>query len=453
MLKNMLLKRHLLTTAAVLIGLVAAPASATQTLTGITVGAITNYNTLNSGVHSVASDTWYTTWASDGNTYSISDDNSNGWDGLMPGAGHGYAASIALLSGTISPTSTAIIGSLENPMTILGISGQNGGTEQPGAPQSGATWKGWGLMSISGTLYGMFSRQPEYSSATQVLFDEYTGSIISCQISSDCTQATSWAVLPTTTAADVASPTWPMPSTPRVAFDGKHLGLFTTPGWVQYGQDYNNATGTLGGFPLNVDGNTTYAYAFGSDGYSTNSDNEYLGRVPIAGGASQIKDPTQWQYYCGPVGGSISNNANWCGPSVMASYPSTATALFHEPGKLGAVSVQYLPVHGRYIAIFTYFPASNVAGATAPRPKISAWGVYEAGTLTGPWTKVQTMYWSDQTGTGQLAGFYFPTVLQQSLDTDGGLTGMVLAAGNYSFQGAGSPYTMNFFPITFNYSP
>jgi hypothetical protein len=109
------------------------------------------------------------------------------------------------------------------------------------------------------------------------------------------------------------------------------------------------------------------------------------------------------------------------------------------------VGVQYLPVHGRYIAIFTYNPTSNKATPSFDNSN-TVWQVYEAGTLTGPWTKIQTMVWKP-------GGYYTPYFMPASLNTDGGLTGTILAAGNYSnINSAGGLYTMNMFPVTFNYT-
>jgi hypothetical protein len=406
--------------------LVASPAYAWR-LTGITIGPITNYNTLNNptgtGTTWVETDTLNSTWASDDNTYSISDDNIKGWAGA---ASAGYSASIAILTGT----APAIVGTLENAMPNMGTLAH--------------LFKGFGLTSIQGTLYGFFGAQPE--TGTQYYTNEYTTQVVSCVISSDCTVAANWAPLPPTGGSTAyPNPMWPVPSPARISWDSRSLGLFTTPVWVKYGKDYNNATGTLGGFPLNVDNNTTYAYAFGSDGYSFNGSNDYLSRVPIAGGAATIQNIANWQYYCGPIGGNIATSVNWCSSSAMTSYPPHATALFSEPFKVGEVGVQYLPVHGRYIAIFTYYPASN---RTPLINQIfhSVWGIYESGSLTGPWTKVQTIDWNNQ-------GYYTPYFYQKSLDTDGGLTGEALAAGNYLQACAtGCYYTMNMFPITFNYA-
>jgi hypothetical protein len=423
-------------------------------LTGITIGTIVNYNTLNFPLtpsHWVESDTFSSTWASDGNTYSISDDNVQGWDGQAapPPNPNGYNASIALLTVTGSSVPLTIIGSLENAMPQLGLLAQNRDSDQGSPPPSSATYKGFGLMSISGTLYGFFGRQPE--GGTQFYTDEWTTQIISCAISSDCTVASNWSPLPPAVSFPFTSPMWPLPSTPRISQDGYKLGLFTTPVWVEYGQDYNNSTGTLGGFSLNVDNNTTYAYAFGSDGYSFNGSNDYLGRVPIAGGATTIQNAANWQYYCGPIGGNIATSSNWCSPSVISSYPPAAppagpTALFSEPFKVGEVGVQYLPVHGRYIAIFTYYPAANQSSGSVKQIFNTVWQVYEAGTLTGPWKKIQTIVWNNQ-------GYYTPYFLQTSLNFDGGLTGEALAAGNYLRAcPTGCYYTMNMMPITFNYA-
>jgi hypothetical protein len=438
------MKKALILAAVLLSGLVSSPADAWR-LTSISIGTITNYNTKNYPTHYVESDTFSNTWASDGNTYSISDDNFLGWDG--GGTGGGYGASVALLTFTGGgATISSLLGSLEANMTPqLGAAATNGGTEQPGGVVTGATYKGFGLMSINGTLYGFFGRQPEYSVATQTYTDEYTMQIIACVISSGCTTTTNWSPLPATNNYAFKSPMWPLPSNPRVAADGKLLGLFTTPVWVEYGQDYQNATGTLGGFSLNVDDNTTYAYAFGSDGYSFNGSNDYLGRVPIAGGATTIQNAANWQYYCGPVGGTISASGNWCSSSSISTYPGTATALFSEPFKLGEVGVQYLPVHGRYIAIFTHYPAAN-SGLTKPMITNTTWDIYEAGTLTGPWTKIQTMVWNPQ-------GYYTPYFMPASLNADGGLTATMLAAGDYASECAmNCIYTINSFPVTFNYA-
>ena len=443
-------KALLLTT--ILAGLASCPAKAYH-LASITIGTIKNYNTANYPTTYVNSDTWSNTWASDGNTYSISDDNEIGWTGVATGTGYGASIAKLTFSGG-GNTITALVGTLEATMVPqLGAFASNGGGITAGEPAigtflpgGGATYKGFGLMSISGTLYGFFGRQPEYAITNQIYTDEYTTQIIACPVSSGCTTNTNWSPLPATNNTAFTSPMWPLPSTPRIASDGAAIGLFTTPVWVEYGQDYNNSTGTLGGFSLSVDGNTTYAYAFGSDGYSFSGSHDYLGRVPIAGGATTIQNQSNWQYYCGPVGGSISTPGNWCAYSSISSYPPTATALFSEPFKLGEVGVQYLPVHGRYIAIFTYNPGAN-SGLTTPQLNNTVWSIYEAGTLTGPWTKIQTMVWNST-----LEGYYTPYIMPASLNSDGGLTGTMLAAGDY---GVISPtsgvYTLNQIPVTFNY--
>jgi hypothetical protein len=435
----------------VLLGFISGPADAYH-LSSITIGTIGNYNVTNYPAAYVESDTWSNTWASDGNTYTISDDNLAGWTGAASGTGYGASTAKLTFSGG-GNTITSLVGTLESTMVPqLGTFASNGGgitAGEPaiaaGLPGGGATYKGFGLMSIAGTLYGFWGRQPEYATTSQIFTDEYTTQIISCPISAGCTTNTNWTPMPSTNNNAFTSPMWPLPSTPRVAADGPNLGLFTTPVWVQYGQDYNNASGTLGGFSLNVDGNTTYAYAFGSDGYSFNGSHDYLGRVPIAGGATTIQNQSNWQYYCGPVGGSISASGNWCAYSSISSYPPTATALFNEPFKVGEVGVQYLPVHGRYIAIFTHYPAAN-SGLTTPMITNTTWDIYEAGTLTGPWTKIQTMVWNPQ-------GYYTPYFIPETLNADGGLTATMLAAGNYAAAiPSGGYYTLNTLPVTFNYA-
>ena len=400
-------------------------------LTGLTIGTVTNYNTLNSPTNYVESDTWSSTWASDGNTYSISDDNIVGWTGAAPS---GYSASVALLSSVGNPGTTTIIGSLEDAMPNMGTLAH--------------LFKGFGLMSIQGTLYGFWGEQPE--TGPQILTNEFQTQVVACAIGSPCTTDSNWSPLPAAGGSTAwSSPMWPIPSPARMSPEDippKSLGLFTTPVWVEYGQDYNNSTGTLAGFPLNVDNNTVYAYAFGSDGFSFNGSNDYLGRVPIAGGATTIQNQSNWQYYCGAIGGNIATSGNWCSySSSMASYPPTATALFSEPFKVGEVGVQYLPVHGRYIAIFTYYPGA-LQSPLLKQIFNSVWAVYEAGNLTGPWTKIQSIVWNTQ-------GYYTPYILQSPLNFDGGLTGEALAAGNYlQACSTGCLYTMNMIPITFNYA-
>lgn len=349
-------------------------------LKSVKYGSAFKYNS-NYPSQYVAGDTWYSTWADDNKIY-ITANDFLGWNGVTPTSN--------MLISTVSTLDSSVVGTTVNNMNIFGTEDTTGGSDS-------ATWKSTGLISVNGVLYWFVSRQHYGNSG-----NAFIQSALSSQLIKSTDHGVTWTPLP------------PAGVSPYVSMMFTSTN-FAAPGFVQYGQDYQNNF---------ADNSNTYIYATSTDGVWNNGSNLYLGRVSVANIGNQLA--SDWTFY---TGGDGMVNGNWS--STLAS----AVPIVTKTSQVGITSVQYLPIHGRYIMFEWYYPNPSITNNTF-------WNTYEAAHPWGPWTLIQSDQWDPQ-------GYYNPNIVPKSMSTDGGLTAVIAVAGDYStaFQTNGM-YTLTYVPIT-----
>jgi len=331
----------------------------------------------------IASDTWSSTWAVDGNIYVGSNDTLGGWQGATSG---GRNTLISKLDGY----TTAMTGTLINSMDAWGTFTQTG--------SDGRTYKIMSLISVHGTLIAVMSRQLfNFDTSPQLL--EYDTQLIR---SADF--GASWTPMPPSMANPYTSPTFPGPFGPLV--------------FVQYGKDYVGQT---------VDGSDNYVYAVHFPFAWNNNDDMYLGRVPIAiiRNMSLTPSTSDWQWY---QSGGI--NGTW------GNYSSKVSVL-HLPQQLCLSTAQWMPAFNCYLMVQWQYPIWNPVLDTT----ITYWDAYWAVSLVGPWHLIPgRKTWNPN-------GLYMPAVIPTSIVSDGGKTGMIITAGNFIDTGPTGDYTLTLVPF------
>lgn len=354
----------------------------------ISYGTPVNYNVQNSPTSCVQSDTWGTTWADDGNIYTISDDSIDGW---------GCATTSSnLMVSTLSGFTTSLLGSSVNYMTSFGTATQSG--------SDGANYKALATISVSGCLYTTVSRTVYPSSPT------WKQTYQNSQIIKSCDHGITWTPQPPSTAQPYVSPMFP----------GSNFGA---PMFIQYGQDYQGNS---------IDNSGNYVYAFSPNGIAYNADCSYLGRVSISNiGALSAANWGWW------TGGDGMLDTNW------SSTLSNAVCVISNAGKLSAGAPIYIPYRNQYLVTYSYYPSIN-NGTPSNDTTTTVWLTYTASKPWGPYTLIQTDTWNP-------LGFYTPTVMPKSLSVNAGRTATLLTAGNYMDQCPTTcDYTMWIIPITIN---
>ena len=342
----------------------------------ITLGSVFKYN---SGYPTkyVASDTWVSTWADDGNIYVTSCDtvNGGGWQATAPT--HNFMFS------TLSNATTSMTGSLVNGMTAFGTVAQAG--------SDGGNYKVFGIISVNGTIYAATAR----SHGSVNGLGQTVG--FSVQIIKSSDHGVTWTPQPPSTAEPYASPMFPT--------------AFPTPSFVQYGQDYQGQT---------VDNSSLYVYAVSTDVGWNNSSNLLLGRVLIS--AIGNLSASDWSFWKGTPSDDIANSANW------DSNYSNAVSVLTSTLKLGASGIQYVPSAGKYVMMQWYYP--SIISGIGFDSSSTVWTLYEATSLKGPWVAKQTIFWP-------ITGLYDARVIPSSVS---GNTLMFAASGNFS-AGTQDPHT------------
>lgn len=334
-------------------------------------------------------DTWFNTWADDGNIYATSNDTA--------GFNNTCNSDLAIneLSGDDPNTLTA---PFVNCMTSYGLQGDY--TQYP----DGHSWKTGGILSLDGVLYLVVARQTgagtnAYPTGLQV---SENASIVK---SSD--HGRTW----TNSFGTVNDPNGAAPpydnSAGRVAamFPGQR---FAVPFFITYGQDDNVAS--------TADGGDRYVYAVSNDGYAYNGNQLYLGRVR----RDQIGDLNvgEWQFYTGQPGGDGANDANW------SSDLAQAQSILSAPNDISQPEITYIPALHRYImASFTYATADGAwpyNGETAH----TIWDFYQSATPWGSWSK-----FSSQDTTPY--GWYDPTFVAK-FSAMQGLSQTIFTSGDFT---------------------
>lgn len=274
---------------------------------------------------------WSSTWAENGDLYSISDDTS-GWNSTCD-------ANFAIEEETGNDP-LHLTGRIVNCMTAYGFAGQS-------APNQ-YNWKAESIISIGGTLYASIGNMIYASNGHRQYIENST-------IIKSTDNGKTW------TPSETQNYNHPM--FPYQGF---------APFFIQYGQDDNPASTANGG--------GQYVYAISNNGYYNNGDQIILGRVP-RDEIGQLNG-ADWQSYRGGPG---QDSSSW------ASSSNQAKPLLTDPEQLGSVQAQYdAPLH-EYILIpwywtyatvplstsfrFRYHPAAGTAttGATASPTYIRAY--------------------------------------------------------------------------------
>ncbi len=336
-------------------------------------------------------DTWFYTWADDGNLYTTFNDGKGGNTAASKAGNIGVAKVSADLN-----TITNI-----NQMTDYGTSAQtntNGWTD-------GATWKTRGLSSIHGALYLTVVRQ----------LDNAPWTITSASILKSTDHGQTWCN--STHSSGTGCSTTPgqtgdAPLGGQAMWTGAALPM-ASPTAVTYCQD------SSAGCP-NIDNNGTYTYWTSNSG---NYSGVTLARVRTS---ANMQDVTQWQYFTGGNGGDITQDANW------SSSMSNAVPLITGPFSTW-VPAYYIQQLGMYVMLVE--ENNGNTGNTV---------IYTSAHVGGPWNKSAFV-----NGDEQALGY--PSLVMSKVQplssTPPSVSVTLASSGSYVTQTQGLTY-----PLTDSYS-
>jgi hypothetical protein len=338
--------------------------AATTPITGISLGAMTDYNTTPVPACTMTGDTYYNTRSNDGITYMLTMDTS-GWN-CQPNN------SSALQLAKFTHETPNLVGSTVNYLTAYPYNYPT------------PTAKAGGLMSIAGQLYVLFTR---LGVASNPYYEPITaGSYITSPDHGATWNNFQTPSTYTATGSQLAPPSaafWPQ------GFAGTN---FSSNHFIMYGADDGTRGNSVTANRFN-DGNAyvyiiSLGYGTGSNSSVNNNDNAYLMRVP----RSKIGrlNVTDYQYY---VSGDGNLDSSW-----SSNYSSAGTILSNT-AELGWSFIQYIPVLNRYLWLTFYYPSGAGPDATD-----SVWLEYESATPWGTWTQIGTQSFPS-------TGFYSPMIL------------------------------------------
>jgi hypothetical protein len=380
-------------------------------------------------------DTWYNTWAGDGNIYATSDDSS-GFDGAcqnVPWLGNSFVGncnegynSNLVVNELEGPDPEHLTSSFTNCMSSYGYAGDPG--DQTLCPDHD-TWKSGGLISVSGVLYLVVSRQADgandYPAGDQATED---ASIIK-STDHGRTWTSTWTRQPHSTGA--APPCDAKTGQYRSMFPGSR---FANIFFINYGQDdtSSSANGNHGG--------NRYVYGLANNGFAYDGSNEILGRVLKTDIGSLNRK--NWQYYSnrGYLGGSGNDSRNW------TKNVNQASIILSAPHQLSQASIQYIPGRKLYVMTSSYYPSFNQCWPVSSSPNCK--GVdevrttdlvfYSSPTPWGPWTAFYDA--SDN------FGWYDPTIVSKFVGTDR-LSQTIFASGDFDCFLTGSCPAANLYAL------
>jgi hypothetical protein len=284
-------------------------------------------------------DTWSSTWAKDGNIYTVADDTC----GNLPWEKAARNLAIDLVEG--NPPNHKII--RINSMDQWGVAGDNG------------WWKGAGLASIDSILYlGIYSQsRPRPGNATKISFSAFYSSIMKSEDNGK---------------------TWePRPNDGPALFPLFPGREFPTPYFVQYGQDYADA----------VD---HFVYIVSNDGGWNNWNKMKLARVPRE--KMPKLDLADWEFFV---------KCNHKGMPEWSNNVMEAGSIFEHKGYTSMTGIQYVPFLKRYImGQWAYIGVKGTFDRTELCPEKYPWGdnpahhvddatmlcLYESLNPWGPWS-------------------------------------------------------------------
>jgi hypothetical protein len=371
-----------------------APPADLPVITGASIGIQQTWS-------NAAGDTWFSTWAGDGNVYATSDD-SRGFLATCAAEGN---ITVNELTGS---DPAALASPFVNCMSSYGAFGQGG------IYHDGRTWKTIGIISVAGTLYLAVARQDDGTGGYPAGFQPSDDVSIVKSADDGRTWTNSFGT--TNDPGGAAPPPDRSGTGAEAMFPGT---TFATPAFIEYGQDDNPAS--------TADGGGQYVYAISNNGFAYDGSDYILGRVP----RSKIGalDAADWQFFTGPPGSDGANPADWSGES------SKAAPILTAPHQLSQASVQYIATLHSYVLASSYFPfdADWPGGGTGQQ---TTWAFYQAPHPWGPWTRFLSA--------SSALGFYDPAFVSKFV-TMGGLGLVVLTAADF---GRPHLYKLHAFPVT-----
>ncbi len=265
-------------------------------------------------------DVWSCAWADDGNLYSVADDT---W-----GPGNtGHNLSVYRIDGTPRDTTITLI----NPMEPYGSAGWL---------EARASWKANGMTCVDGVLYLSVSQHAYWIPNGDNLQHTYDATIVK---STDHGQ--SWT---------------DKPAVGQCMFPGH---WFSTPFFVQYGQDYAGAM-------------DEYVYAVSNNGTWNNGNYLILGRVHR--GKIGNLAPQDWEFFAG---------LDADGHPTWVDNFQQAPAIFLQRNYTSMAGIQYVPALDRFILM-------EWAYTDLDEPELpfaqSMLCLYEAAKPWGPWRHFHT---------------------------------------------------------------
>lgn len=375
-----------------------APAGPSYSLVAASVANESRYNDQFAGTNGVAKtgnytqgDTWFYTWADDGNLYTTFNDGKGGNNAASQAGNIGIAKVSADLN-----TITNI-----NQMSDYGTSAQtntNGWTD-------GATWKTRGLSSIHGALYLTVVRQ----------LDSAPWTITSASILKSSDHGQTWCNYTHSSGSGCSTTpgqTGDAPTGGQAMWSGSSLPM-ASPTAVTYCQDNSLGCPT-------VDNNGTYTYWTSNSGdYS----GVILARVKTS---ANMQDVTQWQYFIGGNGGDATQDANWSANMSSATPLLTGTFSTWAPA-------YYMQQLGMYVMLVE--ENNGIYGNTV---------IYTAAHVGGPWTKSAVINGDDQ-------ALGYPSLVMSTVkplsSAPPSVSVTLQSSGSYATQTQGATY-----PLTDSYS-
>jgi hypothetical protein len=270
-------------------------------------------------------DVWTTTWADDGNLYSVTDDTA-GFD-------HACNSNLALqkIAGGPPPH---VHGVTVNPMSPFGKAGS--------LKEDGASWKASGLTCVDDSLYLSVSR---HKYANDKGYSYWIQETWDSSIIKSTDHGKTWSAAPI-----LGHPMFP----------GR---IFSNPFYVQYGK---NGEGSK-------DGAETYVYAVSNDGAWNNGNWMTMGRVRRER-ISKL-DPGDWEFIHG-----YDNSRR----PIWRSRWDNALYVFRAPGRASMTGIHYLRGLDIYIMPQWYYPYPQ---DPKRRWTVTRWEFYQSPAPWGPWER------------------------------------------------------------------
>jgi hypothetical protein len=363
------------------------PASSPGDITGASVGIPHTWPSSGSG------DSWYNTWAGDGNIYATSDD-SRGFNGTCK--------SNVVVNEFTGSDPASLASPYANCMRSYGHQADHQNYKDR------RTWKAESIVSVAGTLYLVVARQGGHDVNHGGYQSAHDASIIK---STDDGRTWSNGFGATGDPNGAAPPPNPSGTGAKSMFPN----AFTMPEFINYGRDDNAAS--------TADGGDKYVYAISNDGWAYDGNYLILGRVL----RSKIADlnAADWQFYTGPPGGQGLSSADW------SSGVSGATHVISAAHQLSQSSVTYIPGLRRYVLTSFYYPLHS----NWPDSAHTTWAFYQAPHPWGPWTLFYSRaavecYFSCDRASASPLGLYDPALVPKFVAM-GGLTSIVFTSGDW----------------------